>query len=329
MSQPTAYPATFREIPIRFGHGWTRFWFTPSDPIVLSLVRILIALVGLWWYLSYLPVLQDWFGPEGIFSLNMSLALREKMGGTAISLLDLAHTASQLWLIYFLGVAALVMMLLGLFTRFATIASLLVVLSFNHRAPMLIRYVDNILPMLMFYLCIGPAGANFSIDQCWRQWRRRKRLGTVAPEPDTIRYSSAATVAIRLMQVHLALIYGGMLVAQLQGQVWWQGTAVWWMIARPESRLVDLTFLTGMGSQQLEYLMNVCTYAILLYELCFATLIWNPLARPILLILGFFIWGGLALVSGSVSFAVLMFVGNLAFLPSETLRRWCGSCPVV
>jgi hypothetical protein len=210
------------------------------------------------------------------------------------------------------------MMLCGVLTRISTIAALVFVLSFIHRAPMLTRYVEGILPMLMFYLCLGPSGACLSVDAYIRQ--RRQSVATIAA-PSTL--SSAAIVAIRVIQVHLALVYAAMAIAQLQGDKWWQGTAVWWLMARPESRLIDLTGLSSTGIA-FEYLINLWTYAIVLYELCFAVFIWNPLARPMLLIIGVFVWGGLALIGGSVSFCVLMLAATLAFLRPETLRRWCG-----
>jgi hypothetical protein len=314
----------FRTLSSRFVAGWTRFWFTPSDAIVLSLVRVLTAAVALWWYLSLLPDLQNWFGPNGIFSLDLALQLRrisEDESKFAFSLLDYVNSASQLWVVYSLGIAAIAMMLFGLFSRISTIASLIFVLSFIQRAPVLARPVDDILPLLMFYLCLGPSGANFSFDACLRR-RNQKAIGSATSVGPNVVYSSAATVAIRLMQVHLALIYGAMVIAQLQGAAWWQGTAVWWLMARPDSRLVDLTSLSRMGLA-FEYLVNFLTHAIVLYELCFVFLIWNPLARPILLVLGGFVWAGLALFGGSVSFAVLMFVATLAFVSPQTLRNCC------
>jgi len=320
MNEQAADAVRLRDIPTRFGRAWTAFWFTPSDPIVLSLLRVLVGTVALWWYLSFLPDLQHWFGPQGVFTLNMAQSLRGDR--PAISLLDFVNSSSQLWLVYGLGVVALVMMLCGAVTRISTIAALIFVLSFIHRAPMLTRYVEGILPMLMFYLCLGPSGACFSVDACIRQ--RRQSVATIAA-PNTL--SSAATVAIRVMQVHLTLVYAAMAIAQLQGDKWWQGTAVWWLMARPESRLVDLTGLSSTGIA-FEYLVNLATYAIVLYEISFAVLIWNPVARPILLLAGVFIWGGLALIGGSVSFCVLMFAATLAFLRPETLRNWCARCGI-
>jgi hypothetical protein len=326
MNEQSSATVRLRDLPSRFGRAWTSFWFTPSDPIVLSLLRVLVGLVALWWYLSLLTNLKDWFGPEGIFPLSVALDSRRNAAGDpafAFSLLDYASSASQLWLVYGLGLAAIVMMVCGVLSRISTIAALIFVLSFIQRAPMLSRPVDNILAMLMFYLCLGPSGACFSVDSCLRQ--RQQNVAATTNPP--VMLSSSATVAIRVMQVHLALVYAAMAIAQLQGDKWWQGTAVWWLMARPESRLVDLTGVSSMGIAS-EYLINLFTYAIVLYELCFAVLIWNPVARPILLLLGIFVWGGLALIGGSVSFCVLMFVATLAFLRPDTLRNWCARCGI-
>src|ERR1041385_1601959 len=60
----------------RVGQGWTYFWFTPSDPFTLSVLRVLTAAVALALYLSYLPDLEIWFGPDGLLSENAMLRLR-------------------------------------------------------------------------------------------------------------------------------------------------------------------------------------------------------------------------------------------------------------
>jgi hypothetical protein len=316
----------FRTLCSRFGSAWTRFWFTPSDPIVLSLIRVLVGLVAIWWYLGYYTDLQAWLGPNGLFPLEMTQQMRTDETGTqhfAFSILDYVGSASELWFVYGLGLAALVLMTLGIFTRASTIASLVFVLSFIHRGPILARPADDILVMLLFYLCIGPSGANFSIDARLRERRQRSAFPQSAALPPMVRLSSAATVATRLMQIHLCLIYAATVVAQLQVETWWQGTAVWWLMARPDSRLVDLTALSRMGLT-FEYFVNFCTHAVVLYEICFALLAWNSLARPILLVLGLFVWTGIALVGGAVTFAVAMLIANLAFLRPETLRACCA-----
>ena len=310
----------------RFGSGWTRFWFTPSDPIVLCLLRFMVGLVALWWFLGLLPVVQDWYGPQGMFPLSLAQELRKDAAGDvtfAIPVLDWIESPSQLWLAYYLGLASIVLMIAGVLSRITTIAALLFVLSFIHRGVMLARPVDDILAMLMFYLCLGPTGAELSVDALIRK-RRQQSLANTSGVTESIRYSSAATVATRLMQVHLALVYGAMFIAQLQGEAWWQGTAVWWIMARPDSRLIDLTGVSNAGNLAFEYLINFGTHIILLFELAFALLIWNPLVRPILLGLSVVFWVAMAITSGWVSFSVLMLFANLAYVAPQTIRNWTG-----
>jgi hypothetical protein len=103
----------------------------------------------------------------------------------------------------------------------------------------------------------------------------------------------------------------------LKAPVWWDGTAVWGLIVKPESRLVDLTML---ASGKYIYIINAWAHAIVLFELCFALLIWNKLARPLLLGLALPIWIGTALLTGMVSWSLMMLVANLAFVPSAALR---------
>jgi hypothetical protein len=119
------------------------------------------------------------------------------------------------------------------------------------------------------------------------------------------------------MQVHVAVIYFVMALSKLRTKdpVWWWGTAVWGLIAKPESRLVDLT-----GLSDHIYILNVWTLSIVIFELAFAFLIWNRLARPLLLGLALPIWIGTALLTGMTSWVLMMLVANLAFVSPATLR---------
>jgi hypothetical protein len=120
------------------------------------------------------------------------------------------------------------------------------------------------------------------------------------------------------MQVHVAIVYGLMGLSQLTVDTWWIGLGTWWLVARADSRLIDLTWLNPS-------LIQLWNYAQLLFEFTFALLIWNRLARPLLLAIGVFMWPLLALATGFGTFAVMMLIANLAFVPSSALRAcWAG-----
>jgi hypothetical protein len=50
--------------PTVIWRGWSWFWFTPADPTLLGLIRILCGLFTFYVYLAYTVDLQEFFGPE-------------------------------------------------------------------------------------------------------------------------------------------------------------------------------------------------------------------------------------------------------------------------
>lgn len=286
----------FEELFAAWGDGWNRFWFTPALPHTLGLLRLLVGGIAFYFALTFTPDLDRLLGPQAIGVPEMS-------GGARFSLFDLGTTLQSTKIVHGVCLTALGLMTIGLFSRAATVASLLAYLSYVHRAPLVTSELEPMLAFSLLYLCVGPSGAAFSVDALFRR---------TAPRPSVL-----ANIAVRLLQLHLALVMLMMGLAQLNGQVWWAGEAVWWLNARPESRLVDLTrFL-----REHPFVMNAWTHAIVWYELAFSVLIWNRWARPILLVAGLPIWASLGLATGMPAFALTMFVATLAFVPPELLAR--------
>jgi hypothetical protein len=205
------------------------------------------------------------------------------------------------------GIVVVGMFTLGLFTPITSVASLAVMLSTVHRAPMLTSLVEPVVTMVMFYYCLGPGGPIAWI------------VGKLYNRP-VERVSSWATVALRLVQVHLCLLYATMGLSKLMSDAWWNGTGVWWLMARPESRLIDLT---GMATWNIGgtpvgiYLINLWTHAIVVFELAFPLLVWNRLVRPLLLGWSLVHWAGIAILLGQPLLALTMIGANAAFLDAE------------
>jgi len=188
----------------------------------------------------------------------------------------------------------------------ATIGALLFTAALVHRGPMLALPADDMLAMLLFYLALAPAGASLSLDA----WIRLRR-----DPPRLTRPSSMANLVPRFIQVHLVAIYAASVVAQLRGDPWWVGTAVWGLIARPESRLIDVS-----GLSQWIYVLNFWTHAIVFFELAFIALIWNRTARPLILGISVVVWLSVALISGMVIWTLLLLIASLAFIPGNSMR---------
>jgi len=318
-----------------FGGGWNRFWYTPSDPYPLGLMRLCVGLLALYFQLSYMPDLVRFFGDDGLLTPQLTEQWNVSAGGFnpgQYSYLSRLHTPAQLYTAHAIGTGILVLMTIGLFSRVTTVLGLVVVLSYIQRAPMLATHLESVLAMLMFYLCFGPTGASWSVD---RWWMRRRAAGP-APVAHWERPRYSATVALRLIQIHLALAYAMMALAKIRGismvtsdlgmewqDSWGAGTAVWLLIARPDSPWIDLTWLRNHP-----FIINGWTHAIVIFELLFPVLIWNRLTRPLMLTVAALMWGSLALISGIAPFSIAMLIGNMAYFPAETLRALTGGLPL-
>lgn len=322
----TDYFRTFAE---RFAAAWNRFWYTPSDPLSLGVVRILTGLVALYLHLTYSSDLVRLFAAEGMLPLsaieswelwvqdfNVNLPLLHRF-----SYLSYLDSPTELWIAHALGFVVLAAFTAGFFTRTSTVLSMLVVLAYFHRAPMLVSQVEPIVAMLLFYLCFGPAGGTLSVDR-WLHQRRAKRETNALQRTELVgppAPSVAATVSLRLIQLHFAAIVFMIGMAKLAGgasNVWWSGEAVWMLAARPEGRLLDWTWLAGH-----QYLIDFWTRSIVLFELLFPLLVWNRTGRPLLLAWAVLHWSGLALLTGYVAWCLMMLVASLAFVSGESWRK--------
>ncbi len=319
----------------QLGTRWNRFWFTPADPAPLSGLRLLAGLLAIYYVASFSTDLTRWFASDGLLTTETVRQLTNPEtaeGGAPAnfhwSYLHYAQRPVELWIAHLAGLAALVLFTAGLWTRVTSVLALIVVLSYVHRAPMLNGQFEAVLTMLLAYLAIGPSGRLWSVD-AWLAGRREAAVGPRAAggrRPDGDAGSVVANISLRLLQCHVAALYMLMCLTQLggaydgeNGATWWRGEAVWWLLAKSESRLVDLTFLhTPTG----RYVVAAWTHAIVYGELAFALLIWKPLARPLLLVLAAAAWVSLIPVTGLVSYCVAMLVANLAFLDADIWRSW-------
>jgi hypothetical protein len=212
--------------------------------------------------------------------------------GPPISVFAWAASPAALWILFGVLVAALVAVTLGLASRLACLMAAVLWAALLNRGPVLAGPADDCLAVLLWCLAVGPSGGRWSLDR----WIRDRRG---SPPPAA---SPWAGVALGLVRVHAAAITGGMLLAQLKGDVWWDGTAAWWLAARSESRLVDLTGLSR-GS---EYLMNLVTHAIVGFEILFAGGLWFAVTRRLMARIGLVAWPVIGMLAGEPFFGLAL-----------------------
>jgi Vitamin K-dependent gamma-carboxylase len=301
--------------------GWEAFWFTPADPTLLGVLRILTGLMLVYTHAVWGLALEDFFGAKSWLSAALVRALQ--VDQYAYSFWWWVPPAG-IWYAHGLSLMILVLFTVGLWTRVTSVLALVIAISYANRVPAALFGLDQINLMLALYLAIGPSGAALSLDHLLARRRRGAAGALVVP-------SAGANLAQRLIQVHMCVIYFFAGVSKLQGPSWWNGEAMWRAFANLEYQSADMTWLAWHP-----WVVNLMTHVTVAWEIFFCVLIWNKLARPLVLALAVVLHVGIGACLGMWTFGLIMLVGCASFLPNDTVRqlvdalaaRWTGRGPL-
>lgn len=285
--------------------AWNAFWFTPADPLPLALVRIAAGALLVWSSMVWLLDADAFFGVDGWQSPGNVWRMNDQPWQW--SWYFLAGSSGAVRLLTAITLAAAVMLTLGIATPLAAGISLVGFTSAVNRSPLNVFGFDDVLGMLLVAVAVGPAGAALSIDR----W--------LAPDISAGRSSVPsvrANLAIRLIQVHLCVIYLFSGCGKLLGASWWEGAALWGAAANVQYRTLDLTWLAGHP-----LLVNALTLGTLWWEVSYAAVVWPRLTRRLTLAMAVPVHLGIGLAMGMMEFGLAMLAANMAFVPASVLRR--------
>jgi hypothetical protein len=323
LSGPVAYA---RDLSGALGRSWGAFFFTPADPTPLGLIRLATGALVLWNLAVYGMELHDLLGSEGWGEPATVARVLENARSpwswsfwfwVPDSLLRPAWAAC-------LAVAAL--FAAGLWSRVTAALTWAIVVSTARRSFMVLYGFDQILSLLTFYLAVtGASGQAVSLDRFLARRRRvraeldhhRRRDGRPAVPSGAPAPSVSANLGLRLIQLHLCLIYGMAGLAKLQGRPWWDGYAAWLTVAAGEFRRFDMTWL---AAPEYEWLLNLATHLTIFVEVGFVALIWVRPLRPLLLATIALMHFAIDLTLGLTEFGLAMLAALVAFVSGAWLR---------
>ncbi len=279
--------------------GWVNFWFTPTNPVGLHWIRVAAGLLFLTWLLPFAGQLDAFFGMYGWFDWQAYIETTSMAAGPQIplgwSLLYVFWgSLEMLQVFYWTSLAILVLFTLGVAPRLTAVATWVIVVSFL--ANPIVRYdADYLLGILAFYLMIGyvflgqfnrdlsPAARilgtreSFLFDQWLPGYQAEKDEGP--------RASYAVGFALRLLQVHFALVVLVSGLHKLQFGPWWGGWALFYPLNPPFAATKDaLEQLKPMAESYL-FTLSLGGYLVLAWQIGFPFLAWRQgwLWRTILL----------------------------------------------
>lgn len=283
--------------------GWNEFWFRPSDPATLGLIRILGGSMLFYTHFVWALDLEAFFG-EHPWLTRDAVSLREA-GGYAWSYLWLIESSTMLWIAHLAAMLVFACLTVGLFTRASSILAFFIAVAYANRLTGALYGLDQVNIMLAFYLMIGPSGSAYSLDRLIA--RRRGADLTVLPSVGT-------TVATRMLQLHMCIIYLFAGMAK-NGMFWEEGTAIWFSVANLEYQSIDLTWMSNYP-----YLVNFLTLATVWWERAYIALVWPRFTRPVVILVAVALHLGIAFGMGMITFGLAMIFGNLAFVSPRLVR---------
>lgn len=299
-------------------HGWDRFWFRPEKPHTLAVLRIATGAMLLYTHVVLASDLEAFLGPDAWVTKEVARGIHDGTFGQAESVwsyLWLLDSMNLLWAHQVLAIVVTFCMMVGFLTRVTAPLAWFIQLMFVHRLTGALFGLDQITTMLAFYLMLAPSGSVYSVDA----WLRGRMLKTNRVAFEWLFPAATPTkmtrIATRLAQVHLCIIYlfGGLWKAR--GEMWWDGTALWFAAVNYEYQSNDLTWIANYP-----VLFAGLTHVTVFWETFYCALVWPRWTRPLVLVTAVMVHGGIAVYLGMVTFGTMMIVANGVFLVPETTR---------
>jgi hypothetical protein len=271
----------------------------------VGIFRIFLGALICAFYLALYPNWERFYAADGVVSLNL---FPNPLDGWA--LFHWTEPNLPIRAYWWLGMAAALLFTLGWQTRLCTVVLFVMESSLLNRSLPAMNGEDVAFRMMLFYGMFAPLGHRLSLDSFLK---RRKGDESRRPLP--------AIWAVRALQINFALIYAISLPYKLADDVvWWNGEAVYWIIANPTwGRWPWPGFFYGLD----ELLSKLMTFGTLLVEGAFVVLVWFDRFRLHLIAAAALLHIGIAfLLSGATFFTLAMACGLWVFVPGEEAKNW-------
>jgi len=269
-----------------------RFVSAPASPLPLGVLRIGLGLLLLSQALLVAGHLGEIYDSRGLLQapVNDQFVLpwtpRVHWATRAFAALGLQESAA-IRAVFALHLAAATAFLVGWRARLAAVAVWLTHLTLVSSSLGYCYGLDTFMRIALFYCVFAPVGHALSLDVL---------AGRVSGAP-----SFAARLALRALQLQLALVYAATGLEKASGVQWWDGEALWRSWMRADLGTIDFSWVASMP-----WVAKIGCWATLLVEVGYAVFIWIPRTRRPWALATIALHAGIGLTLGLVGFACIM-----------------------
>lgn len=211
----------------------TRFFTKPVAVETLGFFRIAVGSFALIQLLILLPDWMSFYGPNGLLPWIISDALSTKhtpgLSDIATLVSPVISSNGTIYLItafYFLSLAGLI---IGYKTRLMGTLSWLMHLILNTTGHFTAYGVETFTHIALFYCMVLPVGCCWSVDAL-----RKNFVKT----PDHL-----ITLSVRVIQLHLCIMYFSCGIEKAMGQQWWSGEAIWIALQQDQFHQINVNWM--------------------------------------------------------------------------------------
>ena len=274
-----------------------QFFFRPySDNKSLAFFRIGLAVILFSQMLSIWSDFLTIYGENGLIRGDVANVYTSPLQITIHHITDWmtglfgSTEIANLLALRYVYMILLVFLALGLFTRFSAFFLWLLHLAFVKAAYYLSYGVDYMHTFMLFYCIIFPVGNQFSLDAYLFKFKFKNPLPY-----------------LRLVQLHLCVIYffGGM--GKALGENWWNGESIWKSINRPMESSFSFDWMA-----EYSWIPMILGIGVVFMELLYPVAMWlKPVGK-------YWLWAIISMHVGIAIFLDLTFFGATMIMLNMT-----------
>lgn len=235
------------------------------------------------------------------------------------SLAPIVHLS--LILLYFL-------MVLGLTSRPLMLLTWVIAQGFIQRNYSILFGADLIGNLLLFFLCFTNCTKTFSLRPLWTnflhqnlEFTKHFSFSKILSHKWNDFFEDVSSVFYRLIQIQICVIYAYTGFEKLKGTSWWDGTALWTVLANPQFTNYDFIWL-----RHFPIVFALGTFITIIFEVYFPVMVYMKKTRGFWLLLGVLFHFGIGFLLGLMPFSLVMVSTYVLFLD---VSKWSLNTSVI
>lgn len=281
----------------------------PRATSALSLLRAVIGLVSTALYVKHYAGRATFFGPDGVYGLD---GIRDYTSGVGTwSLYAVSSSGVFFEIVFHTGLVVALLVMFGVGGRPVLAVHYVLLWSLYMANPAFMDGGDALAATAVLFLLLTRCYSAFTIVKR----RRARETGPVA--------SLCNNTGLLLLATQVTVVYLMAGLYKVQGELWQDGTALYYILNVPEFFLPNVTPLLT----QSDWLMVIGAYATVLTSVFFPVLVFFRAGRPLAVTAMLTFHLAIAVLMGLTSFALVMAAFDVLFVNAHvvSLHRWIRS----